>query len=156
RNTCRRNAMATAMEQIRGDAGDGGGASGVKPTVRPGEEGATGGAAPAPVSRPSRPFPPHRVTRIAALSRWYETGRGEMARSYELLLVFTWRQIGVQYKQAVLGIGWAVLSPLLSTVVFTFVFGKLGGMPSDGTPYPVFVLSGIITWQYFGRGLSQG
>jgi lipopolysaccharide transport system permease protein len=147
--------MATALEQIRGDAGDRGGASGVKPTTRPGEEAETGGAA-APALKPPRPALPYRVTRIAAASPWYETGLVETARAYELLLVFTWRQVGVQYKQAVLGIGWAVLSPLLSTIVFSFVFGKLGGMPSDGFPYPVFVLSGIITWQYFARALSQG
>jgi lipopolysaccharide transport system permease protein len=79
-----------------------------------------------------------------------------MARAYELLLVFTWRQIGVQYKQAVLGIGWAVLAPLLSTLVFTFVFGKLAAMPSDGLPYPLFVLSGLITWQFFSRAITLG
>jgi lipopolysaccharide transport system permease protein len=147
--------MSTALEQIRGDAGDGGGASGAALKPRPAGEVETGDAAPAP-QPPPRPFPPRRVTRITAASPWYETGLVEMLRAHELLLVFTWRQIGVQYKQAALGIGWAVLSPLLSTLVFSFVFGKLGGMPSDGVPYPVFVLSGIITWQYFARALSQG
>jgi lipopolysaccharide transport system permease protein len=101
---------------------------------------------------PRRP----RVTRITAVSPWYRTDLGELAEAWELLMVFTWRQIGVQYKQAVLGIAWAVLSPLLSTLVFSFVFGKLGGLPSDGFPYPVFVLSGLITWQFFARSLSTG
>ena len=53
----------------------------------------------------------------------------ELARAHELLLVFTWRLIGVQYKQAVLGVGWALLSPLMSTLVYTFVFGKLAAIP---------------------------
>ncbi len=105
---------------------------------------------------PAQPPPAHRVTRIAAASHWYETGLTEVARAYELLLVFTWRQIGVQYKQAVLGIGWAVLSPLMSTVVFTFIFGKLAAIPSEGLPYPLFVLSGLITWQYFSRAITAG
>jgi lipopolysaccharide transport system permease protein len=105
---------------------------------------------------PPGPQRSRRITRIAAASPWYRTGLGELARAWELLMVFTWRQIGVQYKQAVLGIGWAVLSPLLSTLVFSFVFGKLGGLPSDGFPYPVFVLSGLITWQFFARSLSIG
>ncbi len=99
---------------------------------------------------------PHRVTRIVATSPWYETGLAELARAPELLLVFTWRQIGVQYKQAILGIGWAMLSPLMSTLVFTFVFGKLAAMPSEGLPYPLFVLSGLITWQYFARAITAG
>ena len=105
---------------------------------------------------PAHASPPHRVTRIVAAPPWYETGLTEVARAYELLLVFTWRQIGVQYKQAILGIGWAVLSPLLSTLVFTFVFGNLAAMPSEGLPYPLFVLSGLITWQYFARAIASG
>ncbi len=44
----------------------------------------------------------------------------------------------------------------MSTIVFTFVFGKLGSMPSDGLPYPVFVLSGLVTWQFFARALTVG
>lgn len=108
-----------------------------------------------PSERPAAPRP-LRVVRITASSPWYETGLLETFRSWELIRVFTWRQIGVQYKQATLGIGWALLSPLLSTLVFSFVFGTLGGMASEGFPYPVFVLSGIITWQYFARTLSVG
>jgi homopolymeric O-antigen transport system permease protein len=105
---------------------------------------------------PAQASPAHRVTRIAAASPWYETGLTELVRAYELVFVFTWRQIGVQYKQAALGIGWAVLSPLLSTVVFTFVFGNLAAIPSEGLPYPLFVLSGLITWQYFARAITSG
>jgi lipopolysaccharide transport system permease protein len=114
-------------------------------------------AAPASALKaPRAPFQRDRVVRIAATSPWYETGLGELARAYELLLVFTWRQIGVQYKQAALGIAWAVLTPLLSTLVYSFIFGKLASVPSEGLPYPVFVLSGLITWQFFARALSVG
>jgi lipopolysaccharide transport system permease protein len=113
-------------------------------------------AAPAPKAASRRPLRPHRVTRIAAASPWYETGLIEVVRAQELLRVFTWRQINVQYKQATLGIGWALLSPLLSTLVYTFVFGTLAPLPSEGYPYPVFVLSGLITWQFFARALSMG
>jgi lipopolysaccharide transport system permease protein len=109
-------------------------------------------ADPAPAQAPR----PHPVTHIVAAAPWHETGLAEVARAYELLLVFTWRQISVQYKQAILGIGWAVLSPLLSTLVFTFVFGKLAAIPSEGLPYPLFVLSGLITWQYFARAITAG
>src|SRR5258708_5117087 len=105
---------------------------------------------------PAQASPPHHVTRIVAAPPWHETGLAELARAYELLLVFTWRQISVQYKQAVLGIGWAVLSPLLSTLALTFVFGNLSATPSEGLPYPLFVLSGLITWQYFPRAITSG
>jgi len=105
---------------------------------------------------PAQQSPAHRVTRIVASSPWYETGLMELTRARELLLVFTWRQIHVQYKQAALGIGWALLSPLMSTLVFTFVFGKLAAIPSEGLPYPLFVLSGLITWQYFARAITAG
>jgi lipopolysaccharide transport system permease protein len=110
-----------------------------------------------PADTPAAAASPLPVIRITARSPWYETGLGELARAYELLLVFTWRQIGVQYKQALLGIGWAVLSPLLSTIVFAFVFGRIAGVPSDGgVPFPVFVLSGLITWQFFARAITVG
>jgi lipopolysaccharide transport system permease protein len=139
-----------------------GGAADMNP--RPEQGSATGGVASASASEAvpalkaalRRPLPPHRVTRIAAASPWHETGLAEVVRFHELLGVFVWRQINVQYKQTVLGIGWALLSPLLSTLVFTFVFGKLAPLPSEGFPYPVFVLSGLITWQFFARALSMG
>ncbi len=132
--------MSTALKRVRDDE-EAEGRSGMK-LIEP------------PAATPPRRS--HRVIRIAAVTPWYRTGLGELARAWELLLVFTWRQIGVQYKQAALGIAWAVLSPLLSMLVYSFVFGKLGGLPSDGFPYPVFVLSGLITWQFFARSLSVG
>lgn len=148
--------MSTALKKaVHDDA-----APDVKPW--PGQGAATGGAvrtlevAPAPKSQPWRPLSPPRVTRIAAASPWYKIGLAEVVQFHELLRVFIWRQINVQYKQAALGIGWALLSPLLSTLVFTFVFGKLAPLPSEGFPYPVFVLSGLITWQFFARALTMG
>src|SRR5215470_4672099 len=110
--------MSTALKKVRDDA-DAEGGSGMRLKEQPAVT----------ASRRS-----DRVTRIAAVTPWYRTGLGELVRAWELLLVFTWRQIGVQYKQAVLGIGWAVLSPLLSTLVFTFVFGNLAAIPSEGLP----------------------
>jgi lipopolysaccharide transport system permease protein len=144
--------MSIAFDQARSDAGS---SPGSKSEASLGHE-ATGVNA-TPAQAPLvQAAPAHRVTRIAAASPWYETGLSELARAHELLFVFTWRQIGVQYKQAILGIGWAVLSPLMSTVVFTFVFGKLAAIPSEGLPYPLFVLSGLITWQYFTRSITAG
>jgi lipopolysaccharide transport system permease protein len=147
-------AERTAPSPLVGESGMAG-IAGVNPKPVPGHEAATANSAPAQASL-VRAAAAHRVTHIVATSPWYETGLGEMARAYELLLVFTWRQIGVQYKQAVLGIGWALISPLVSTLVFTLIFGRLAAIPSEGLPYPLFVLSGLITWQYFARSITSG
>jgi lipopolysaccharide transport system permease protein len=80
----------------------------------------------------------------------------ELFEFRELLAVFTWRLVAVQYKQSILGLGWAVINPLVTTIVFSVVFGVLAAIPSDGKPYPLFVLSGLILWQYFTRAVSAG
>ncbi len=89
-----------------------------------------------------------------------EAGRGErhywrdLWRYRELLGFLAWRDIKVRYKQAVLGVAWALLQPILTTVIFTFVFGRLAGMPSGQVPYPLLVLTGFLPWQLFASGLS--
>jgi lipopolysaccharide transport system permease protein len=73
----------------------------------------------------------------------------------ELLYFFGWRDIKVRYKQTIVGIGWAVFQPFMTMVVFTVVFGKLAKLPSDGIPYPVFVYSGLLFWQFFSSSLGS-
>jgi lipopolysaccharide transport system permease protein len=60
-----------------------------------------------------------------------------------------WRDIKVRYKQAVLGVAWAIIQPAVQTVLLTFVFGKLAKMPDGGLPYPLIVLTGLLPWQLF-------
>jgi lipopolysaccharide transport system permease protein len=72
----------------------------------------------------------------------------------ELLYFLAKRDIKVRYKQTVLGGLWAIIQPLFSMVVFSFFFGKLAKVPSDGIPYPVFVYAGLVTWTYFTNALS--
>jgi len=73
----------------------------------------------------------------------------------EVLYLLAWKDLKVRYKQTVLGAGWAVLQPLLTMVVFTVFFGRLGGLPSDGLPYPVFTYAALLPWMLFAHGLSQ-
>ena len=75
-------------------------------------------------------------------------------RFRELLGFLAWRDVKVRYKQAVLGVAWALIQPIITTVIFTVIFGKLAGMPSGGVPYPVLVLSGLLPWQLFSSALS--
>ncbi len=73
----------------------------------------------------------------------------------ELFYFFAWRDIKLRYKQTIFGIGWAVMQPLITMVVFTIVFGKLANMPSDNIPYPIFVYAGLLFWNIFSTGLSS-
>jgi lipopolysaccharide transport system permease protein len=72
----------------------------------------------------------------------------------DLLVFLTLRDIKVRYKQTVLGVGWALIQPVVTTIVFTFVFGKLAGMSAGGVPYPLLVLAGLLPWQLFSAALS--
>ena len=79
----------------------------------------------------------------------------EIWRSREILYFLAWRDVKVRYKQAVLGVAWAVLQPLFTMVIFTFFFGRLAAIPSDGVPYPLFSFSALLLWTYFAVTLSQ-
>jgi lipopolysaccharide transport system permease protein len=73
----------------------------------------------------------------------------------ELLYFLCWRTIRVRYKQTVLGGAWAILQPLVTMVVFSVIFGRLVGVPSDGLPYPIFAYAGLLPWQLFAQSLTE-
>ncbi|TSC54555.1 MAG: hypothetical protein LiPW30_21 [Parcubacteria group bacterium LiPW_30] len=73
----------------------------------------------------------------------------------ELLYFFVWRDFKVRYKQTIIGIGWAIFQPFMTMVVFSIFFGKLLKIPSDGVPYPIFVYTGLLFWQFFSSALSE-
>jgi lipopolysaccharide transport system permease protein len=79
----------------------------------------------------------------------------EIWRCREILYFLTWRDVKVRYKQAALGVAWAVLQPLFTMVVFSLTFGRLAKMPSDGIPYPLFSFSALLLWTYFSVTLAQ-
>lgn len=83
----------------------------------------------------------------------FTLGLRELWHYRELFYFFTWRDIKVKYKQAVLGILWAILQPLIMMVMFTLIFSKALKVSSDGIPYPVFALSGLLIWNIFSNGL---
>ena len=80
----------------------------------------------------------------------------EVWHARELLYFLVWRDVKVRYKQTALGIGWSVLQPFLTMVVFTIFFGRLAKVPSDGVPYPVFSLAAIVPWTYFATAAANG
>lgn len=79
----------------------------------------------------------------------------ELIEYRELFYFFTWRDIKVKYKQTLLGFLWAVLQPLLLTLLFTVLLGRTLAIPSDGIDYPVFVFSGLMLWLIFSSGLTH-
>lgn len=85
---------------------------------------------------------------------WSALNLREVWQFRELFVFLAWRDIKVRYAQAVLGVAWAVIQPLLMMVVFTFVFGKLAQVPSDGVPYPVFSFAGLVPWIFFSSSMS--
>ncbi len=98
----------------------------------------------------------------AEFSLVIEAGRTErhywkdLWRYRELFLFLAWRDILVRYKQTVIGISWSVIRPLLTMVVFTLIFGRLAGLPSEGgAPYPILVFAAMLPWQFFANSLSE-
>jgi lipopolysaccharide transport system permease protein len=91
-----------------------------------------------------------------------EAGRTEreywkdLWRYRELFYFLAWRDILVRYKQAVLGVAWSVLRPLLTMLVFTVVFGRWAKLPSYGVPYPLLVLAAMLPWQLFINAIQEG
>jgi len=86
---------------------------------------------------------------------WLSIDFEELWRYRELIYFLTWRDIKVRYKQAVLGITWAILQPLLTTLIFTVIFGILLDTPSQNFPYPLFALTALLPWQLFSTALQR-
>ena len=95
------------------------------------------------------------VLRIKPSKGWVSLKLGELWQYRELLYFLTWRDIKVRYKQTALGAAWAIIQPVMTMIVFSLFFGKLGKIPSDGVPYPIFSFAALVPWTFFANGLSQ-
>lgn len=73
----------------------------------------------------------------------------------ELLYFLVWRDTKARFKQTALGVLWVVLKPALSVLVLTAVFGRMARLPSEGVPYAVFVLSGLLPWSFFSAAIAN-
>ena len=95
------------------------------------------------------------VIRIEPSRGWVSIELSELWTYRELLYFLIWRDVKVRYKQTVIGIGWAILQPLLTMVVFTMIFGNFAKIPSDGLPYPVFAFTALLPWNLFAGALNR-
>lgn len=97
------------------------------------------------------------VTFVIAPSRgWRALDLREVWQQRELVAFFVWRDLKVRFKQTVLGVAWVLLRPLLAMLVLSAVFWKVVKMPSDGIPYPLFVLTGMLAWSYLSTTVAAG
>jgi len=80
----------------------------------------------------------------------------DLWRYRELFVILAWRDIAVRYKQTIIGVAWAVLRPFLTMLMFTVIFGRVAGLPSDGkAPYAMLVFAGMLPWTLFSTALSE-
>lgn len=96
------------------------------------------------------------ITEIAPTHGMRMLDVGELWRFRSFLYILVWRDLKVRYKQTVIGVAWALFQPVVLTIVFSIFLGYLVRVPSNGLPYPVFVLAGLIPWQFFSRAAMDG
>ena len=85
---------------------------------------------------------------------WTSLKLHELWEYRDLFYFLVWRDIKARYAQSVLGIGWAVIQPFFSMIVFTVVFGQLAKISSDGVPYAIFSYTALVPWIYFASALT--
>lgn len=93
-------------------------------------------------------------TIITPKKAWFDLNLKELWRYRDLILLFVRRTFVSQYKQTILGPAWAVIQPLLTTVIFTIIFGNIAGLAPGGVPTFLFYLSGSVAWGYFSGCLT--
>jgi len=97
----------------------------------------------------------HRIV-IKANQPWWRIDWKEIWEYQDLLIFLIRRDLIATYKQTILGPLWFIIQPLLTTVVFTVIFGKIGGISTDGIPHFIFYMCGTILWGYFSGVMTQG
>jgi lipopolysaccharide transport system permease protein len=100
-------------------------------------------------------FGQRHKTVIKPSSGWLSLNLKEVWAYRELLAILAWRDVSIRYKQSVVGVGWAVIQPLMTMVLFTVIFGMFAKLPSDGIPYSVFTYCALLPWNYFARSLGD-
>ena len=96
------------------------------------------------------------LTMIKPSRGWVALNLKDLWKYRELVYFLIWRDIKVRYKQAALGVAWAIIQPLLTMVIFSVVFGKFGKLPTDNSiPYPLFTFAALLPWQLFASALQR-
>jgi len=94
-------------------------------------------------------------TIIEPKSGWQLVDWRELYQYRDLFRFLVWRGIKARYAQSVIGVGWAVIQPVFSMLLFTVVFGKLAQVASDGVPYALFSFAALVPWTYFSNSVNE-
>lgn len=92
---------------------------------------------------------------IVPKTGWFDINLKELWKYRDLISLFVKRNFISLYKQTILGPAWAIVQPLLTTVIFTIIFGSMAGLSADGVPSFLFYMSGTIAWTYFSTCLTN-
>lgn len=96
-----------------------------------------------------------KITVIKPSKSWFDIDWKDLWEHRELLWLLVKRDISIIYKQTILGPVWFLIQPILTAIVFSVIFGRVGKIPTDGLPRILFYLSGLLLWNYF-RGAVDG
>lgn len=101
-----------------------------------------------PIEVPDRP-----IVVIQPSKAWVALNLKQFWGYRELLYFLAWRDVKVRYKQTFLGVAWALIQPLFTMIIFSLIFGKLAGIPSDNIPYPLFAYAALLPWTFFSNAV---
>ena len=105
---------------------------------------------PSGVSLPEKP-----LVIIKPRQSWVALDLRTLWAYHELLYFLIWRDVKVRYKQTLLGVTWAILQPVIMIVIFSVVFGRVAGLPSNGIPYPLFAYAGVVAFTFFSSAVTK-
>lgn len=94
-------------------------------------------------------------THISSQHRWFDLNLKEVWRYRDLIVLFTKRSFVLTYKQTVLGPAWIFLNPFITSIIYTFVFGGIAGMSTDGIPQILFYLCSNAIWTFFSSSVTK-
>lgn len=100
-------------------------------------------------------LPDRPLVTIEPTRSWAALNLRDLWAYRELFYFLTWRDVKVRYKQTLLGAAWAILQPVCSMIIFTLIFGRLAGIPTDGIPYPIFAYAGLLPWLFFSNAVTN-
>ena len=99
------------------------------------------------------------ITYLRPAKNWIPLDLGQLWAYRELVYFLVWRDVKVRYKQAALGVGWAILQPVMNMIIFSVIFNRfLGVQPDKGIPpelYPIFSFAAVLPWQFFQGALQR-
>ncbi len=95
------------------------------------------------------------LVEIKPAQRWINFELRELWTYRELVYFLTWREIKIRYKQTAIGIFWAILQPVLTTIIFTAIFSQFARFDTSQVPYALFALSGLLIWLYINSAVSN-